>query len=178
MQSQEVLRRRKEVYAFVSQQFAEVQETLKPLIDDSMACWPADTLLTGAKISKGEYLEGLPYMVLDFPRALKGSSKMLFRTLFWWGKGWSCIGYTEGEYAHKAWGAWLKTGLPESFRVSTSSQWQYNVPSFPLAGHDMPPNTSDVPQRFWVGTWIPSEPVADLSNLAHTTYVQWIRLLA
>lgn len=166
------------MYAFVTRQFLAVQETLKPLVTDSISYWPAGTLSASAKISKGEYLEGLPYMVLDFPRALKGSSKMLFRTLFWWGKGWSCIGYMEGENARKGWETWLELGLPENFRVSVSPHWQHDVQKFPLAGTDKPLKSAEAPLHFWVGTWMPPKQIAELPSLARTTYASWISLLS
>jgi hypothetical protein len=178
MQSHEVLQRRKEVYAFVNARFSTVQETLRPLVENSIHQWPEGTLATSAKISKGEYLEGLPYIVLDFPRALKGSPKMLFRTLFWWGKGFSCIGFMEGERASKAWKEWLKRGLPQNFRVSNSLDWQYDVAAFPFAGHEYTMTSSRPPLHFWVGSWIPLEQFSGISELAERTYLEWIGLLS
>jgi len=41
----------------------------------------------GFKISMGENLNSLPYLVLDFPKISGPSFPFVFRTLFWWGKG-------------------------------------------------------------------------------------------
>jgi hypothetical protein len=178
MQSRELLQRRKEVYAVISKLFAEVEDELKPLVENTLHHWPDGTLSTAAKISKGEYLEGLPYMVLDFPRALKGSPKMLFRTLFWWGNGFSCIGYMEGDLARKAWGNWLKQGLPENFRVSTSPDWQHDLQAFPMSGCEKPNAALMAPRHFWVGATKPLDSLEALPQLAKSTYGEWIRLLS
>ncbi len=37
------------------------------------------------KISKGENYQGLPYLMLDFPRLFKSNEIFAFRTFFWWG---------------------------------------------------------------------------------------------
>src|SRR5436309_811352 len=37
------------------------------------------------KISRGENYQGLPYMVLDYPRKFTPENIFAIRTLFWWG---------------------------------------------------------------------------------------------
>lgn len=39
------------------------------------------------KISAGDRLNNLPYMVLDFPKIASPQFNFVYRTLFWWGRG-------------------------------------------------------------------------------------------
>ena len=43
-----------------------------------------------AKISKGENYLGLPYLILDYPRQSLENNFFFIRTMFWWGKFFSC----------------------------------------------------------------------------------------
>ncbi len=49
------------------------------------------------KISKGENLKGLPYMVLDYPRISGPVFPSLIRIVFWWGKYISFQFYIKSE---------------------------------------------------------------------------------
>jgi hypothetical protein len=42
------------------------------------------------KISKGENYLGLPYLILDYPRHSSENDFFFIRTMFWWGKFFSC----------------------------------------------------------------------------------------
>lgn len=42
------------------------------------------------KISKGENYLGLPYLILDHPRYFSANNFFFIRTMFWWGKFFSC----------------------------------------------------------------------------------------
>lgn len=50
------------------------------------------------KISRGENYNGLPYLVLDFPRVFTPSAICAIRTMFWWGNFFSCTLHLSGEY--------------------------------------------------------------------------------
>lgn len=47
---------------------------------------PSEAKLQAGKITRGENLDGLPFMVLDFPRSFGNENIFAFRTLFWWGR--------------------------------------------------------------------------------------------
>jgi hypothetical protein len=42
------------------------------------------------KISKGENYLGLPYLILDYPRYSSENNFFFIRTMFWWGRFFSC----------------------------------------------------------------------------------------
>ena len=57
-----------------------------------------DTLVNGAKVSKGENYRHLPYLVLDYPRIFQHDATFAFRTMFWWGNYFSFTLHLGGEW--------------------------------------------------------------------------------
>lgn len=52
------------------------------------------------KISKGENYEGLPYMILDYPRNFERENFFSIRSLFWWGRLFSTTLHISGTWQH------------------------------------------------------------------------------
>lgn len=50
------------------------------------------------KISKGENYQGLPYVMLDYPRLFGRDDVLAIRTFFWWGHGFSVTLHLKGTY--------------------------------------------------------------------------------
>ena len=50
------------------------------------------------KISKGENYNGLPWLILDYPRLFTKESFFAIRTLFWWGNFFSITLHVSGNY--------------------------------------------------------------------------------
>ena len=50
------------------------------------------------KISRGENYEGLPWIVLDYPRAFAHPGFAAIRTLFWWGRFFSITLHASGKF--------------------------------------------------------------------------------
>jgi hypothetical protein len=48
------------------------------------------------KISRGENYEGLPYLILDYPRFFKPDNIFAVRTMFWWGNFFSTTLHLSG----------------------------------------------------------------------------------
>lgn len=59
---------------------------------------PAETLLASPKIAKGENYEGLPYVMLDYPRCFGKEDTFAIRTFFWWGNFFSITLQLKGKY--------------------------------------------------------------------------------
>ncbi|MFN2437887.1 MAG: hypothetical protein ABR503_01725 [Chitinophagaceae bacterium] len=53
------------------------------------------------KISKGENYEGLPYLVLDYPRLFDVNHIFTIRSMFWWGNFFSTTLHMAGHYKEK-----------------------------------------------------------------------------
>ena len=59
---------------------------------------PAEALLVSPKISKGENYEGLPYVMLDYPRCFGKEHVLAIRTFFWWGNFFSITLQLKGKH--------------------------------------------------------------------------------
>jgi hypothetical protein len=62
------------------------------------ALLPSEILQSTPKISKGEKYEGLPYVVLDYPRCFSIDHVFAIRTFFWWGNYFSSSLHLKGKY--------------------------------------------------------------------------------
>lgn len=60
--------------------------------------FPAEVLQLSPKISKGENYQGLPWVMLDFPRYYTAENIFAIRTMFWWGRYFSHFIILKGEY--------------------------------------------------------------------------------
>jgi hypothetical protein len=54
------------------------------------------------KISKGENYQGLPYLILDYPRLFEHENIFAVRTMFWWGNFFSVTLHLSGIYKKEA----------------------------------------------------------------------------
>ena len=50
------------------------------------------------KISKGENYEGLPWVMLDYPRYFTANDVFAIRTYFWWGNFFSITLHVKGKF--------------------------------------------------------------------------------
>jgi hypothetical protein len=63
---------------------------------------PAQVVAIGPKISKGENYNGLPYVMLDYPRYFTKDTTLAIRTFFWWGNFFSINLQLSGEQLQRA----------------------------------------------------------------------------
>src|SRR5882757_4420454 len=87
------------VGALFAELSGQMQERCPPATDGSPLA--ADGLpLNWAtpKISRGENYKGLPWVVLDYPRAFGREDVLAIRTLFWWGHYFSVTLHLKGKY--------------------------------------------------------------------------------
>ena len=57
-----------------------------------------DAFDLGPKISRGEHYRGLPWVMLDYPRAFGKADVLAIRTMFWWGHEFSVTLHLKGCY--------------------------------------------------------------------------------
>ena len=57
-----------------------------------------DPFFISPKISRGENYQGLPYIILDYPRMSAGKDLFFIRTMFWWGHYFSSTLHLSGSY--------------------------------------------------------------------------------
>jgi hypothetical protein len=71
---------------------------LKSVIEKDGFPFPEKMDLTTGKVSRGENYQGLPYMVLDFPKLFTKEDIFAYRTMFWWGHFFSSTLHLQGKY--------------------------------------------------------------------------------
>lgn len=59
---------------------------------------PAEIFDFSPKISKGEQHQGLPYIMLDYPRMFTRDDVFAIRTFFWWGNYFSLTLHLKGRF--------------------------------------------------------------------------------
>jgi hypothetical protein len=59
---------------------------------------PGEAAAISPKISKGESYQGLPYVMLDYPRYFTAEHVLAIRTFFWWGNFFSVNLHLKGKY--------------------------------------------------------------------------------
>lgn len=59
---------------------------------------PGTLAPTSPKISRGENYQGLPWVMLDYPRFFGREDVFAIRTMFWWGHGFSVTLHLKGRY--------------------------------------------------------------------------------
>jgi hypothetical protein len=74
--------------------FGELSEEYKLL----GRCLPPDVLTVSPKISKGENYLGLPWVMLDHPRAFSNTAVFAIRSFFWWGNYFSITLQLQERY--------------------------------------------------------------------------------
>lgn len=76
--------------------FGEVAHHIREQI--SATAVPPEALVASPKISKGENYNGLPYVMLDYPRLFDKADFFAIRTFFWWGHYFSVTLHIKGKY--------------------------------------------------------------------------------
>ena len=92
--------------------------------------FPQTVHLFSPKVFKGEYYQGLPYVMLDFPRVFGKEDVLAIRTFFWWGNFFSITLQLKGSY-HQQYESLLsknKKVLAENgFYISLSDdEWRHD----------------------------------------------------
>jgi hypothetical protein len=106
----------KKVYAL----FGTLSEQMKPALE--AAGLPGEVLKIPAKISKGENYNGLPYVMLDYPRFFSMEDIFAVRSFFWWGNYFSITLHLKGAYK-----ALFATALQKNIAVLAASGYHISI---------------------------------------------------
>lgn len=88
---------------------------------------PVGLFSISPKISRGENYQGLPYVMLDYPRIFGKEDIFAIRSFFWWGKGFSIHLHLQGKYVEQYRDAVLETGAKNGWLISQhSSPWDHD----------------------------------------------------
>lgn len=78
--------------------FGEVAADFTSVIQGYSGTLPAEITAIPPKISKGENYEGMPYVMLDYPRCFSKEDVFAVRCFFWWGNFFSINLQLQGKY--------------------------------------------------------------------------------
>jgi len=91
----EVLLTKNRIIQKVYEMFGAISEAYKKQVAEHSLFF---TIPDNPKISRGENYNGLPYVMLDYPRMFSRENTFAFRTFFWWGNFFSITLQLEGSY--------------------------------------------------------------------------------
>jgi len=93
----------------INQLLAGLQFKQKQYIEHCSTWLPDKVFQSTPKISKGENYQGLPYLILDYPKCFeqeylpdRQSGIFAIRTMFWWGNFFSITLHLSGSYKKEA----------------------------------------------------------------------------
>ena len=72
----------------LQQAFGSIAATYRNITQNGNPAWQSYCAVQ-PKISKGEQFQGLPYLMLDYPRAFSRTDTLAVRSFFWWGNYFS-----------------------------------------------------------------------------------------
>lgn len=80
--------------------FGGLSDSLRSHYEQNKTRFP-EILNTYPKIAKGENFQGLPYVMLDYPRLFGKEDVLAIRTFFWWGHNFTVTLHLKGIYKEK-----------------------------------------------------------------------------
>ena len=113
--------------------FSDLESSYEMLLRNFHKSIPLECVSKRGKISKGENYLGLPYLVLDYPALFQKQDVFAFRTMFWWGHGFSFTFQTSGLYMDTllpAIDSNLKKGVFNDCLICiNTTQWEHHFES-------------------------------------------------
>ncbi len=172
----EILKYREIAYEKVKKILREVKIQLDPKVNSLRHFLPTGSLIQGGKISKGEQLNGLPYMILDYPRFKQGDDLLLFRTMFWWGHYFSVTLHLQGDIASRAFANLPFIRFDPTSRFSIDEDWNHDVNSYL---HDAKSilQIGHTPRVLKIAQKITLANSTELPNFSLLCYETWIKLI-
>lgn len=88
---------------------------------------PDEVKQTTPKISKGENYQGMPYMVLDYPRYFGKEDTFAFRNILLWSRGLYSTWFFEGKYIDYAIKTYPKHGKTGMYLHQNPDKWIHEL---------------------------------------------------
>jgi len=76
------------------------------------------------KISKGENQEGLPWVMLDYPRYFSNEHVFAIRSFFWWGNFFSITLHVKGKFRRQFQINNFKSEISDWYLCCNAEEWQ------------------------------------------------------
>lgn len=80
---------------------------------------PKEVIATSAKIAKGENYQGLPWVMLDYPRLFNKQDIFAIRVFFWWGNFVSITLQLSGKYQQA-----YQPQIIQNLTLTQNNNWQ------------------------------------------------------
>ena len=80
---------------------------------------PKEVIATSAKIAKGENYQGLPWVMLDYPRLFNKEDTFTIRVFFWWGNFVSITLQLSGKYQQA-----YQPQIIQNLTLTQNNNWQ------------------------------------------------------
>lgn len=108
-----------------------VQENIMDYSNQHRGIFPPEVTVISPKISKGENYNGLPWLMLDYPRYFDKENFFAIRTMFWWGNFFSTTLHLSGKYKEKFENAivhsYNKLCNDEVYTCVNKEQWHHHL---------------------------------------------------
>jgi hypothetical protein len=122
-----ILFAKNKVVQIVCTLFAQLSEDYKKVTGNKIN---EEISVVNGKIAKGENYQGLPYVILDYPRQFSKTNTFAIRSFFWWGNFFSITLHLTGQYQRK-YTPILKHAIEENYfsgwSISVSKdQWKHD----------------------------------------------------
>lgn len=132
------------------------------------------------KISKGEQFEGLPYLMLDYPRAFSHTETFAVRSFFWWGNYFSISLLLAGRCQQVLIPRLLANSLLGDWHLDTSSTpWnhRWDMETSPRLSNISNANVSMQADFFKISKQIPLSQWQDMEQFFVTNFEQlWVAI--
>ena len=104
--------------------FGELSNTFKNIATQQYL--PEEVLYTSPKIYRGENYEGLPWVMLDYPRYFKNEDFFAIRVFFWWGNFFSITLQLKGKYKTIFQNSFSNIANDDWFLCLNENEWQHH----------------------------------------------------
>jgi hypothetical protein len=115
----------------------EVQENIWQHVKKNCVDLPLEVISISPKISKGENYNGLPWLMLDYPRYFQKENQtgreagvFAIRTMFWWGHFFITTLHLSGQYKEKYSSAIVRSydalSKNEFYTCINNEQWHHH----------------------------------------------------
>lgn len=109
----------------IMQAFSLLAEQYQDIVKWDASNWKEQVYIS-PKISKGEQYEGLPYLMLDYPRQFGKENIFAIRSFFWWGHYFSINLLVKGVYQEKLLPILADTNLQDWSIDQSETPWSHH----------------------------------------------------
>jgi hypothetical protein len=117
----------------VSIGFGELSVEMQKEVAEMAGELPEPVAASTPKISRGEKYQGLPYVILDYPRVFGREDILAIRTMFWWGNFYSVTLHAKGRFLPSVWkkitSREFSNSHPDLYISFSGNEWNHDVNS-------------------------------------------------